>query len=93
MPLDLGKTMLQLDRVSRGLVAGSGHKETRLPAFIEAASKVAAATATHFPEDGKKGVNLIGHGGARRGRPCRRPAKEAARRGPRGARVRGGRSR
>ncbi|MEE3141789.1 MAG: DNA double-strand break repair nuclease NurA, partial [Chloroflexota bacterium] len=45
MPLDLGKTILQLDRVSRGLVADSGHKETRLTAFIEAASKVDAATA------------------------------------------------
>ena len=45
MPLDLGKTMLQLDRVSRGLVADSGHKETRLTAFIEAVSKVDAATA------------------------------------------------
>ena len=45
MPLDLGQTMLQLDRVSRGLVADSGQREARLTAFVDAASKVDAATA------------------------------------------------
>ena len=37
MPLDLGQTMLQLDRVSRGLVADSGQREARLTAFVDAA--------------------------------------------------------
>ena len=37
--------MLQLDRVSRGLVADSGQRETRLTAFVDAATRVDAPTA------------------------------------------------
>ncbi|MCI0866643.1 MAG: DNA double-strand break repair nuclease NurA [Chloroflexi bacterium] len=45
MPLDLGETMLQLDRVGQNLGRSQQLREDRLRAFLDAASEVSAATA------------------------------------------------
>jgi len=45
MPLDLGQTLLQLDRVGQDLGRSQQLREDRLRAFLDAASQVSAATA------------------------------------------------
>ncbi len=45
MPLDLGQTVLQLDRVGQNLGWSQQLREDRLRAFLDAASQVGAATA------------------------------------------------